>query len=111
MRRRWLTPGRPSRRFFSRSVRFAFWPFEGGVLELSGVLGGVLSLASNSAIRAVNNVICEACASIRPTRSSLERVTSVPRSTDMVNRVVRYHVKRGAGRPVSTTHQGVSSYQ
>ena len=69
------------------------------MLELSGVLGGVLSLASNSAIRAANKVICEACASIRPTRSSLERVTSVSRFTDTVNRVARYHVKRGSGRP------------
>ena len=39
-----LTPGRPPRRDFTRSGRFAFWPFEGGVLELSGVLGGALSL-------------------------------------------------------------------
>ena len=59
-----LTPGRPPRRDFTRSGRFAFWPFEGGVLELSGVLGGALSLASNSAIRAINEVICAVCASI-----------------------------------------------
>ena len=38
--------------------------FEGGVLELSGVLGGALSLASNSAIRAISTVICAVCASI-----------------------------------------------
>jgi hypothetical protein len=59
-----LTPGRPPRRDFTRSGRFAFWPFEGGVLELSGVLGGALSLDSNSAIRAINEVICAVCASI-----------------------------------------------
>ena len=40
--------------FFGRSGRFGFWPLAGGRLELSGVLGGVLSLASNSATRAVS---------------------------------------------------------
>jgi methylphosphotriester-DNA--protein-cysteine methyltransferase len=34
-----------------RSGWFAFWPLDGGRLELSGVLGGLLSLASSSARR------------------------------------------------------------
>jgi hypothetical protein len=55
--------GTTARRFYCRSARFAFWPFEGGVLELSGVLGGALSLVSNSAIRVINEVICAVCAS------------------------------------------------
>jgi hypothetical protein len=39
---------------FSLVFRLAFWPFDGGVLELSGVFGGSFSLASSSATRAVN---------------------------------------------------------
>jgi hypothetical protein len=42
----------------------AFWPFEGGRLELSGVFGGAASLAARSAMRAVRTLICCACASI-----------------------------------------------
>ena len=73
-------PRRPRRGFFGRSGRFGFWPLDGGVLELSGVLRGASSLVSNSAIRAVNTPICTACASIctacariSATTSSLER--------------------------------------
>jgi hypothetical protein len=40
----------------------AFCPFDGGVLELSGVFGGTVSFASNSATRAANAAICSACA-------------------------------------------------
>ena len=36
----------------------AFWPFEGGTLELSGVFGGRPSLASSSATRAVSAATC-----------------------------------------------------
>jgi hypothetical protein len=52
------TPGRPPRGFFGRSGKFDFRPFEGGMLELSGVFAGAASLASNSAIRAVRTLIC-----------------------------------------------------
>ena len=51
------TPGRPPRGFFVRSGRFDFWPFEGGKLELSGVLPGTASLASSSATRALRMLI------------------------------------------------------
>ncbi len=46
-----------------RFGRLGFSPFEGSRLELSGFLGGSASLASNSAMRAVNVAICYACAS------------------------------------------------
>lgn len=45
-----VKPGRLGRGFFlPGSGRFGFWPFDGGRLELSGVLLGTASLASNSA--------------------------------------------------------------
>src|SRR5208282_2378857 len=42
----------------------ALWPFEGGRLELSGVLGGRPSLASSSATRAVSAATCASNAAI-----------------------------------------------
>ena len=44
------------------SSPLALRPWDGGVLELSGVFGGSFSFASNSATRAVNAAICSACA-------------------------------------------------
>jgi hypothetical protein len=71
------TPGRPLRFFAARrSVRLALRPWDGGTEELSGVLGGWPSLASSSATRRANSVICAsicaACASPSAISSSLE---------------------------------------
>ncbi len=38
--------------------RFGFYPFEGGRLELSGVLAGAASRASSAAMRAIKALIC-----------------------------------------------------
>jgi hypothetical protein len=109
------TPGWPGRGFFGRSGRFGFWPFDGGRLELSGVLGGPPSRASSAVIRAVSATICACCARIRATKSSLGRARRVSRFTDTVNRNLRYRVKqnhRAATRKPRSDRQegGVSNY-
>ena len=82
------------RGFFGRAGRLGFWLFEGGVLELSRVFGGALSLASSATMRAVNALICAAWARTRAIRSSLERARRVSRVTDTVNRTARDRVTR-----------------
>ena len=101
-----VTPGQPMRGFFGRSGRLGFCPFEGGVLELSGVFGGALSRASSAAMRAVNVPICAAWARTRATRSSLERARRLSRSTDTVNRTVRDRVEHNFGCRRSGYAQG-----
>ena len=53
-----------------------FCPFEGGRLELPGVLGGRPSLASRSATRAKRAAICSACAKTRRISVSLSSSSS-----------------------------------
>src|SRR5271169_50299 len=98
------TPGRLGRGFFLRSGRFGFWPFEGGTLELPGVLSGPPSLASNAAIRATSAPIWACCASVNATRSSLERARRVARFTDTVNRNLRYRVKPKLRLAIASRH-------
>src|SRR5712671_1422195 len=74
------TPGRPLRFFAARrSARLGLRACEGGVDELSGVLGGPPSLASSSAMRRVNTSICAAWASTSSVSSSGDRFASALR--------------------------------
>ena len=52
------------------SGRLGFWPFDGGVLELSGVFGGSDSRASSATMRAVNAWTCAQSARIRASFSA-----------------------------------------
>jgi len=62
-----LRPTLPSRGpvRLDASDRFAFCPFEGGRLELSGVFGGSFSLCSKAVRRAVNDTTCSQRATMR----------------------------------------------
>ena len=76
--------GRPRRGGFSaESGRFALCPFEGGRLELSGVLGRVASLASSPTMRAVRTLICSAYAS---TCACGARIKAISSSRDRARR-------------------------
>src|SRR4051794_41780797 len=68
------------------------------MLELSGVLGGALSRASNSAMRAPKASICACCARVSAIRSSFEKARSASRFIQTVNRIRRYP-SGGTGRP------------
>ena len=55
-----------ARRLRRRRSTLAFCPRDGGSEELSGVFGGVPSLASSSAMRASSALFCASSSSIRP---------------------------------------------
>src|SRR4051794_3477081 len=77
------------------SLRLAFWPADGGRLELSGVFGGTPSRASNSATRAVSACTCAHSARIRASFSSCDRrLRSGSWVTLSFNRNHRGHVNR-----------------
>src|SRR5271166_4396726 len=82
------TPGLPLRFFAARrSARLGLRACEGGVEELSGVLGGPPSLASSSAMRRVNSSICAAWASICAAWASTSSISS---SDDRFESASRY---------------------
>src|SRR6201987_3629052 len=82
------TPGRLLRLFAARrSARLGLRACEGGVDELSGVLGGPPSLPSSSVMRPFNSSIRAACASIWAAWASTSSISS---SDDRFESASRY---------------------
>jgi hypothetical protein len=71
-----------------------FCPFEGGVLELSGVFGGSPSVASSSAIRAVSCAFYSTNASIRAINAEIKASLSGESDESVTHRLTHILTRR-----------------
>jgi hypothetical protein len=96
-------PGQPLRGGLGLSGRLDFWPLEGGSEELSGVLGGMFSLASSAATRAVSAAFYSMRASISAISSDLSSLPSDSGVIPSLNQPTRTRSSRHAR--VSPSHR------
>ena len=93
----------------------AFWPRDGGTLELSGPLGGAPSLASSSATLAVSLAISKTCFSTRANSVAIKASLSAKSVGGVIQRLT--HVRRtNATEKSEPDHhtqpkRGVSNYE